>query len=98
MRAVREWQLQDAKNRLSELVRRAADGPQEITVRGEPAAYLISPSDFRRLPDEEPNGGSWVDRLLALPGRGDFTNDEIDELFARVDGPEREVPDFSDDA
>ena len=31
------WQLQDAKARLSDLVKRAAsDGPQEITVRGVP--------------------------------------------------------------
>ena len=37
------WQLQEAKNRLSEVIRRARDeGPQTITVRGEPAAVVSS--------------------------------------------------------
>jgi len=95
--ATREWQLQDAKNRLSELIRRAREeGAQEITVRGEPAAYLISPEQFRKLPD---NGEetSWVDRVLAIPGRGDLTNEEIDRLFVRTEVAERPVPDFGDD-
>ena len=37
------WQLQEAKCKLSEVVERAlSEGPQGITVRGEPAAVLIS--------------------------------------------------------
>jgi prevent-host-death family protein len=36
------WPLQDAKARLSEMVRRARDeGPQFITVHGKPAAKVI---------------------------------------------------------
>jgi antitoxin Phd len=43
MNASREWQLQDAKARFSELVKLAvADGPQVITVHGEPTAVLLS--------------------------------------------------------
>jgi len=46
----RRWQLQEAKARLSELVRSAAaDGPQEITVHGEVAAVLVSREEFDRL-------------------------------------------------
>lgn len=44
------WQLQDAKARLSELVKSLeTDGPQEITVHGRPAAVLLSVRDYQRL-------------------------------------------------
>lgn len=44
------WQLQEAKARLSEVVKRAAsEGPQEITVRGEPAAVVVSRGDYEKL-------------------------------------------------
>ena len=45
-----KWALQDAKNRLSEVVDTAiARGPQAITRRGKDAAVLLSMEDFRRL-------------------------------------------------
>ena len=40
------WQLQEAKNRFSEVVRRAQDEPQIVTVRGEPAALIVSYGDY----------------------------------------------------
>jgi prevent-host-death family protein len=44
------WQLQEAKARLSEVVEKAAtEGPQKITVHGEPAAVLISCEEYQRL-------------------------------------------------
>lgn len=44
------WQLQEAKNRLSEVVRKAqTTGPQIITVRGEDAAVVLSPEEYRRV-------------------------------------------------
>jgi prevent-host-death family protein len=44
------WQLQDAKARLSELVKKAAqEGPQHITLHGEPAAVVLSEAQYRRL-------------------------------------------------
>ena len=43
------WQLQEAKNRLSEVVRLAqSDGPQTITVRGEDAVVVVSAAEYRR--------------------------------------------------
>jgi prevent-host-death family protein len=52
----RSWQLQEAKARLSEVVKTAAkEGPQEITVRGETAAFLISGQDFARLTKPKPD-------------------------------------------
>ena len=45
-----EWQLQDAKNRFSELVQRARkDGPQIVTLRGERAAVVLSAEAFDAL-------------------------------------------------
>jgi prevent-host-death family protein len=46
----REWQLQEAKNRLSQVVDSAVhDGPQTITLRGKPAAVVVSFEEFRKL-------------------------------------------------
>lgn len=45
-----QWQLQDAKAKLSQLVKQAnQDGPQTITVHGEPAAVLLSQKAFEAL-------------------------------------------------
>jgi len=48
------WQLQEAKNRLSEVVREAqVTGPQLITVRGKEAVVVVSADDFRRMTHRE---------------------------------------------
>jgi antitoxin Phd len=45
-----EWQLQDAKNKFSEVVNLAlAKGPQLITRRGEKTAVLISFVEYEKL-------------------------------------------------
>ena len=50
------WQLQDAKARLSDLVKSSQErGPQEITVRGKPAAVLLSRADYDRLRHRKPS-------------------------------------------
>lgn len=47
---MQKWQLQEAKARLSDVVRSATtDGPQEITVRGETAVVVISQADYLKL-------------------------------------------------
>lgn len=44
------WQLQDAKNKLSELVEKAVnDGPQVITKRGIETAIVLSYRDYRKM-------------------------------------------------
>jgi len=46
------WTLAQAKDQLSEVVRRAVDeGPQSISVRGRDAAVLLSRADYDRLTD-----------------------------------------------
>ncbi len=45
-----KWQLQEAKNRLSEVVRKArSEGPQVITLHGTDAAVVVSTKDFDRM-------------------------------------------------
>jgi len=44
------WKLEDAKARLSEVVRRAGTtGPQLVTVRGREAAVILAPEQYKRL-------------------------------------------------
>lgn len=44
------WQLQEAKNKLSELVEKAlSDGPQIITKRGVETAIVLSYQDYRKM-------------------------------------------------
>jgi len=59
------WQLHDAKNRLSELVRKAREeGPQVITLRGRDAVVVVSAREFGKL--SRPRG-SLVDFFRKSP-------------------------------
>ncbi len=45
-----DWQLQTAKNRLSELVENALNrGPQTITRHGKATAIVLSVEDYRKI-------------------------------------------------
>lgn len=45
----RTWQLQDAKNRFSEVVTRALnEGAQTVTKHGKPAVIVVSVEDYER--------------------------------------------------
>jgi antitoxin Phd len=61
------WQLQEAKARLSELVTSAKKSPQEITVRGEPAAVVVSIEEYNRLKGKK---GSFVEFMRNSPLKG----------------------------
>ncbi len=43
------WQMQDAKARMSELVKSAQSQPQDITVHGKSVAVVVSRETFDRL-------------------------------------------------
>jgi len=50
------WQLQEAKQRLSELVRRALeDGPQVVTRHGKDTVVVVSMEEFERLQQGRPD-------------------------------------------
>jgi prevent-host-death family protein len=45
----KKWQLQEAKNRFSEVVEKAmSEGPQIVTKRGEDAVVVLSMKDFKK--------------------------------------------------
>lgn len=53
---MRQWQLQEAKAKFSEVVKLARrEGPQEITMHGQPTAILISKEDFQRIKGKKPS-------------------------------------------
>ncbi len=61
------WTLQDAKARLSELLRRArTDGPQHVTVHGREEAVVMSAAEYRRLSGSL-SGQELIDALQACP-------------------------------
>ncbi len=50
---LRQWQLQDAKQRFSELIRSVrSDGPQFVTRHGRPVAVVIDIEEYRQLKGE----------------------------------------------
>ena len=62
---MRTWRLQEAKSNLNEVVKRAqSQGPQNITVHGEPVAVLISRRDYLKLTHPKP---SLVELLRTSP-------------------------------
>ena len=77
---MRQWQLQDAKAKFSEVVKLATqEGPQEITMRGQPTAVLISREDFEKIKGVKP---SLVSFLRSSPLAGvdlDVTRDKSSE-------------------
>ncbi len=47
---IAQWELQEAKNKLSEVVDKAlSDGPQIITKHGVETAVVLSHADYRKL-------------------------------------------------
>ncbi len=71
------WQLQEAKAKLSEVVKLAAsEGPQVVTCRGVEAAVVLSMADYKRLEAAKP---SFVDHLLAMPRLDDNLIAKLEE-------------------
>ena len=59
------WQIQEAKNRLSELVRKArSEGPQVITLHGRDAVVVLAANEFKRM---TPQRGSLAEFLRKSP-------------------------------
>ena len=79
-----QWQLQEAKNKLSQVVKAADQGePQYISVRGEQKAVVLSARDFERLtlPD------SPLAEALQMP----ILDEDENDLFERVDDLGRDL-------
>ncbi|HEX9297117.1 MAG TPA: type II toxin-antitoxin system Phd/YefM family antitoxin [Polyangiaceae bacterium] len=83
MRA-RKWQLQDAKNRLSEVVESAlTGGPQVITRRGKDAVVVVSMQHYERLTRP---AGRLIDLLRRAPRvRGGLARERDPDVGRDVD-------------
>ena len=64
-----QWQLQEAKARFSEVVRRARqEGPQHVTVHGREEVVVVGADDYRRLTGDR-SGQDLVDAIRMSPHR-----------------------------
>ncbi len=80
-----KWQLQEAKNQLSEVVRKAqSEGPQVITVHGTDAAVVIAAKDYARL--KRPRG-----KLVAFFRKSPLVGIELDLTRDRDTGRKVEL-------
>jgi prevent-host-death family protein len=88
--SVQDWQLQEAKNRFSEVVKRAREeGPQTVTVHGQRAAVIVSALEFDALIKPRM---SFVDFLLSdAPDAEAWSDDVVDAVNDRDKGSGRDI-------
>ena len=66
--AKRNWSVQDAKNRFSEVVEAARRTPQTVTKHGKPAVVVVDVVEYERLRGlERASAPSFADLILAMP-------------------------------
>ncbi len=84
---MRKWQMQQAKAKFAEVVKRAAsEGPQFVTYRGADTAVVLSIEEYRRLNAARPSlveflmsGPKWDDETIAvINDRSKDTGRDID--------------------
>lgn len=79
------WQLQSAKARFSELVRRAhEEGPQSVTLHGREKVVVLDAGEFQRLKGQR-RGDDLVKAMRESPARN------VDLAPARSAAPVRDV-------
>lgn len=62
-RHVKSWQVQQVKQRLSEVIRLAeTEGPQQVTCRGEPSVWIISDEAYKKLHNKKESLVSFFQR------------------------------------
>jgi prevent-host-death family protein len=83
----RQWQLQEAKAKLSQLVKAAETSPQEITVHGKTTAVLISIKEYQKNTQIQSNRES----LFELAARAGVNRLDLTIERATTADPERKV-------
>ena len=69
--AHRNWSVQDAKNRFSEVIDAARRNPQTVTKHGKPAVVVVAADEYERLRQlERAKAPSLPELLLAIPQDG----------------------------
>jgi prevent-host-death family protein len=77
------WQVQEAKQRFSELVRRAqADGAQFVTRHGEEVVVVLDIAEYRKLSGHDQD---LKDYLRAMPKGDDLDIDRTVDLAREID-------------
>ena len=67
----RNWSVQDAKNRFSEVVEAARRVPQTVTKHGKPAVVVVDVTEYQRLQRlDRVQALSFAELLLAMPQDG----------------------------
>ena len=78
-----QWQVQEAKQKFSQLVQRALDeGPQIVTRHGEEVVVVLSVDEFRRLTGGKPDLKEF---LLAGPDLSILELERLADLPRDVD-------------
>jgi antitoxin Phd len=76
--ASRNWSVQDAKNRFSEVVEAARRKPQMVTKHGKPAVVVLAAEEYDRLRKlQQLKAPSFAEMLLAMP-QGDVEFERLD--------------------
>ena len=66
----RNWSVQDAKNRFSEVVEAAKRAPQTVTKHGKPAVAVVDVAGTNGCGASNARAPSFADVLLAMPQDG----------------------------
>jgi prevent-host-death family protein len=67
----RNWSIQDAKNRFSEVVEAARRVPQTVTKHGKPAVVVVDVTEYQRLQRlDRAQAPSFAELLLEMPQDG----------------------------
>ncbi len=83
MQDATHWQVQEAKQRFSELIRRTLDeGPQVVTRHGEEVVVVVSADEYRKSQKEVPD---FAEFLLSGPRFDDLDLDRSRELPREID-------------
>jgi antitoxin Phd len=77
--ARRNWSVQDAKNRFSEVVEAARRTPQMVTKHGKPTVVVVDVNEYERLQRlDRVQAPSLAELLLAMPqDGGEFTRQKL---------------------
>jgi antitoxin Phd len=82
--ARRNWSVQDAKNRFSEVVEAARREPQTVTKHGKPAVVVVAVDEYERLRMlQHFKAPGFAELLLAMPTDGE----EFERLEGRMRDP-----------
>ena len=83
------WHLQDAKNNFSKVVQKAiSEGPQTVTLRGKPAAVVVSADEYEKLAKGQPRKS--LGQFLLEDGPV-WDDDFVEEVNRRNKTPARDI-------